>query len=70
MTGTLVGLNKTGIRVKSDCHDAKKGVKVSDMYLCDALRNLVPFFQSKKLEKIHGGALLLVKLQAKSLQLY
>ena len=38
--------------------------------ICDALRDLVPFVQYKKCEKHHAGALLLVKLQAESLQLY
>ena len=37
---------------------------------CDALRDLVPFAQFKKRENTHGGALRLVKFQAKSLQLY
>ena len=32
--------------------------------IVDALRNLVPFAQFKKRENIHGGVLLLVKLQA------
>ena len=34
--------------------------------ICDALRDLVPFVQFKKLECTHEGVLLLVKLQAKS----
>ena len=39
-------------------------------FTCDALHNLVPFVQLKKPEKnMHGGVLLLVQLQAKSLQL-
>ena len=38
--------------------------------ICDALRNFVSFEQFKKRENTHGGVLLLVKLQAKSLQLY
>ena len=40
---------------------------------CGAFRHLVPFVQIKKREKkkkTHGRVLLLVKLQAKSLQLY
>ena len=38
---------------------------------CDALRDLVPFVQFKNRAKnTYGGVLLLVKLQAKSLQLY
>ena len=37
----------------------------------DVLRGLVPFIQLKKTAKnTHGGVLLLVKLQAKSLYLY
>ena len=32
--------------------------------IVDALRNLVAFAQFKKRENIHGGVLLLVKLQA------
>ena len=39
-----------------------------DREICDALRDLVPFVQFKK--NTHGGVLLLVKLQAKILQLY
>ena len=38
--------------------------------MCDALRDLVPFVQFKKRENTYGGVLLLVKLQAFSLQLY
>ena len=38
--------------------------------MCDALRNLVEFAQFKKRENPHGRVLLLVKLQAFSLQLY
>ena len=34
--------------------------------ICDALRDLVPFVQFKKLEYTHEGVLLLVKLHAKS----
>ena len=30
---------------------------------CDALRDLVPLVQFKKCENIHGGVLILVKLQ-------
>ena len=33
-------------------------------YKCDALRDLVPFLQLKSVKNTHGGALLLVKLQA------
>ena len=40
-------------------------------HTCDALRDLIPFVQFKKLKNTHGGVLLLVKLQvAESLQLY
>ena len=35
---------------------------------CDVLRDLVPFVQVKKRENSHRGVLLLVKLQAFSLQ--
>ena len=38
--------------------------------ICDAFRDLVPFVQFKTLENTHGGVLLSVKLQVKSLQLY
>ena len=38
--------------------------------ICDALRDLVPFVQFKNLKNTHRVVLLLVKLQAKSLQLY
>ena len=34
--------------------------------ICDALRDLLPFVQFKKLEYTHEGVLLLVKLHAKS----
>ena len=38
--------------------------KISVVSICDALRDLVPFVQFKKLEKnTHGGVLILVKLQ-------
>ena len=37
------------------------------MFVCDVLRDLVPFVQFTKREKHHGGMLLLVKLQAKNL---
>ena len=40
------------------------------VFQCDALRDLVPFVQFKTVKNTHGGVLLLVKLQAKSLQLY
>ena len=33
---------------------------------CDILRDLVPFVQLKNVKNTHGGALLLVKLQAES----
>ena len=40
-------------------------------HTCDALRDLIPFVQFKKLKNNHGGVLLLLKLQvAESLQLY
>ena len=40
-------------------------------HTCDALRDLIPFVQFKKLKNTHGGVLFLVKLQvAESLQLY
>ena len=32
-------------------------------YICDALRDLVPFVQFKKRKNNHGGILLLVSLQ-------
>ena len=32
--------------------------------ISDAMRSLVPFAQFKKRENIHGGVLILVKLQA------
>ena len=35
----------------------------------DVLRDLVPFVQVKNVKNTHGGLLLLVKLQAKSLHL-
>ena len=34
-------------------------------YICDALRDFVPFIQFKNMKKTHRGVLLLVKLQAK-----
>ena len=34
--------------------------------ICDILRDLVPFVQLKNVKNTHGGALLLVKLQAES----
>ena len=37
---------------------------------CDALHGLVPFVRFKKRENTYGGVVPLVKLQAKSLQLY
>ena len=33
-------------------------------HTCDALRDLIPFVQFKKLKNTHGGVLLLVKLKA------
>ena len=36
---------------------------------CDALRDLIPFVQFKKVKNIHGGVILLVKLQAIALTL-
>ena len=38
--------------------------------ICGALRDLVPFIQLKKRENTHEGVLILVQLQASSLQLY
>ena len=35
--------------------------------ICDVLRDLVPFAQFKNMKNTHGGVLLLVKLQAKTL---
>ena len=37
---------------------------MKEIYICDALRDLVPFVQFKKCENTHGQRLLLVKLQA------
>ena len=37
---------------------------------CDALRDLVHLHNLKNVKNTHGGALRLVKFQAKSLQLY
>ena len=37
---------------------------------CVALRDLLPFVQFKNMKNTHGGVLLLVKLQTKSLQLH
>ena len=38
--------------------------------ICDVLRDLISFVHFKKRENIHGGVLLLVKLESKNLQLY
>ena len=38
-------------------------------HICDALRDSIPFVQFKKRENTHGGVLIFVKLQGKSLQL-
>ena len=40
------------------------------MLICNALRDLVPFVQFKKLEKNPWRSVALVKLQVFSLQLY
>ena len=37
--------------------------------ICDALRDLVPFVQFKNVKSTHGGALILIKLQALNLTL-
>ena len=44
--------------------------RIDSKFWCDVLRDLVPFAQFKKPENTHGGVLLLVKMQAFSLQLY
>ena len=36
----------------------------TERIICGALRNLVPFVQFKNVKSIHGGVLILVKLQA------
>ena len=47
-----------------------RNILVLQAITCDVLRDLVPFVQFKKRENTHGGLLLLLKLQAFSLQLY
>ena len=47
-----------------------RNILVLQAIICDVLRDLVPFVQFKKRENTHGGLLLLLKLQAFSLQLY
>ena len=48
----------------------KRGRRQILFHICDALRDFGSFAQFKKRENTHDRVLLLVKLQAKSLQLY
>ena len=57
------------VNPKLSIYQISKNLQFS--HTCDALRDLIPFAQFKKLKNTHGGVLLLVKLQvAESLQLY
>ena len=48
------------------CSRILEGIKVNWKIgvICDVLRNLVPLYNLKNVKNIHGGVLLLVKLQA------
>ena len=60
---------KTAFVLKKDLFVSRPVENLGDT--CDVLRDLVPFVNLKDVKNIHaGGVLLLVKLQAFSLQFY
>ena len=55
----------------SESHTTNHSIRyLSDGYIdvkCDALRDLVAFVQFKNVKDTHGGVLILIKLQAKTI---